>query len=249
MKYKEGNLEALLEEPHTAWLPSFGRIKGRNIKVEKIPFIEDSLENYLVNLGALKNLKEKNPAQGIILEIGFGYGENLIWEAKIQPEKIFIGAEVYINGLAKIISQIRGKNIQNIFLWNQDARILLQEMHNHSLERIFLLFPDPWPKKRHYKRRIISEKFLNLIYKKLKADGDFIIATDHADYAAWIEEKILSTSLFKLHRTSYNNAMNANIDSSNNDGASYKLLPIITRYQEKAAESNIYIYQSYPLAP
>ena len=86
------------------------------------------------------------------LEIGFGAGEHLIWQAKNNPDVEFIGSEVFINGIASLVSGISKESIENIRLWSGDGRSLIDSLPNEAVERVFILFPDPWPKSRHKKR-------------------------------------------------------------------------------------------------
>src|SRR5690606_35153253 len=107
-----------------------------------------------------------------------------------HPDCIFIGCEPYINGVANLLKLIKDANLQNILIWPDDGRILLQHMPANILDRIYLLFPDPWPKKKHHKKRIVNQNWLNLCASKLKSTGDLAIATDHADYAKWITREL-----------------------------------------------------------
>jgi len=134
-----------------------------------------------------KNLFENN--NKCILDIGFGDGKLLISLAKKFPELNFIGLEVYESGIGNILKQISKENLENIKISCADAIIFLRNyVENNSLYGISLFFPDPWPKKKHYKRRIIDESFINLISKKIYKGGFAKVATDWSNYSDYILE-------------------------------------------------------------
>ena len=124
--------------------------------------------------------KNNNPC---IMDIGFGDGKLLINIAKENPEINFIGVEVYQSGIGRILKQIAKEKLNNLIILNHDAVDLLENyIKNESLHGISLFFPDPWPKKKHHKRRIININFINLISYKLKKRGFIKIATDWSNY-------------------------------------------------------------------
>jgi len=124
--------------------------------------------------------KNNNPC---IMDIGFGDGKLLINTAKENPEINFIGVEVYQSGIGRILKQIAKEKLNNLIILNHDAVDLLENyIKNESLHGISLFFPDPWPKKKHHKRRIININFINLISYKLKKRGFIKIATDWSNY-------------------------------------------------------------------
>lgn len=134
-----------------------------------------------------RNLFENN--NKCILDIGFGDGKLLISLAKKFPELNFIGIEVYESGIGNILKQISKENLENIKISCADAIIFLRNyVENNSLYGISLFFPDPWPKKKHYKRRIIDESFINLISKKIYKGGFAKVATDWSNYSDYILE-------------------------------------------------------------
>ena len=124
--------------------------------------------------------KNNNPC---IMDIGFGDGKLLINTAKENPEINFIGVEVYQSGIGRILKQIAKEKLNNLIILNHDAVDLLENyIKNESLHGISLFFPDPWPKKKHHKRRIININFINLISYKLKKRGFIKIVTDWSNY-------------------------------------------------------------------
>ena len=123
------------------------------------------------------------------LEIGCGSGDAIIFLAKNNPDNDYIGIEVHSPGIGSILQRVRDEKLQNVRLLNEDAVICLKEgLSDNSLDGVMIFFPDPWPKKRHHKRRLIQREFLSLIAKKLKQHGRLFAATDWQDYADFIVE-------------------------------------------------------------
>jgi len=125
------------------------------------------------------------PPRRFALEIGFGGGEHLLARAQQNPDIGFVGCEVFKNGVAKLLRGIDDHNIQNIRIYPEDIRDLLTVFPDQTFEAIYLLYPDPWPKVRHHKRRFISPEHLDQICRLLTSDGRFYFASDIADYVSW----------------------------------------------------------------
>lgn len=121
----------------------------------------------------------------IWLEIGFGGGEHLAWQAAHNPEAGFLGCEPFINGVAKLVGEIDERGLANVRIHADDARFLLERLVPGSLARVFILYPDPWPKKRHNKRRFINPETLALLAAALAPGGELRFASDIPDYVAW----------------------------------------------------------------
>ena len=119
------------------------------------------------------------------LEIGFGGGEHLAHQAALHPGIDFIGAEPFINGVAKLLAFIEEKGLRNIRIHDDDVRYLLEALPAQCLDRIYLLYPDPWPKVRHHKRRLVNPDSLGHFHRILRPGGLFIFASDIADYVDW----------------------------------------------------------------
>ena len=136
-------------------------------------------------------------AKNVILEIGFGMGEATALIGRDFPETGFVAVEVHKPGIGKLMAQIEELELKNIRIIEGDAHPILKTMiPNESVDGIHLFFPDPWPKKRHNKRRIVNQEFLKLVHSKIK-DGGFIhIATDWVPYAEWIQEVFAASPLF-----------------------------------------------------
>lgn len=122
-------------------------------------------------------------------EIGFGNGEHLLQLALNNPDIGFIGCEPFINGVSALCVGIKQNNVKNIRIWSEDARLLMARLKAHSLDRLFLLHPDPWPKTRHHKRRFVQTDTLDQIATLLKPGAEFRMATDHPELAVWLLEK------------------------------------------------------------
>ncbi len=125
------------------------------------------------------------PVRDVWLEIGFGGGEHLIWQAAHNPQVGLIGCEPYVNGVARLLGSLDQRKLDNIRLHDGDARDLLPLLPPASIGRVFLLFPDPWPKKRHHKRRFVNADTLTALARILKPGGELRIASDIADYVRW----------------------------------------------------------------
>ncbi len=134
----------------------------------------------------------------LYLEIGFGTGTFLCEKAVAAPQFDFIGIEIYVTGIAKLLTLISKDNtaalsITNVRVFNKDARsVLINNIPPDSLDGAYILFPDPWPKKRHHKRRLINHEFAGILLSRLKAEGSVFIATDSQNYAGEIESSFMS---------------------------------------------------------
>ena len=144
------------------------------------------------------NLKEIFPtSQKIIMEIGFGMGEATAIIAKNHPNNGYIAVDVHPPGIGKLLGRIVENDLKNLRVIEDDVHIVLPHMfEDETLDAIHLYFPDPWPKKKHNKRRIVNEGFLSLIHPKLKKDGYIHIATDWVPYAISMQEVFAASSLF-----------------------------------------------------
>ncbi len=167
----------------------FGRRKGHKLRSHQAELIEHLLPHLALDIaGAAPNdltgLFDPRPDQ-IMLEIGFGGGEHLVAEASQCPAVGFIGCEPYVNGMAKILAQIEANNIRNIRLFAGDAAELLAWLPAHALTRIDLIHPDPWPKRRHWKRRFVQDATVAAMAHVLQSGGEFRFISDIDDYAAW----------------------------------------------------------------
>jgi tRNA (guanine-N7-)-methyltransferase len=136
-------------------------------------------------------------AAEVWLEIGFGGGEHMAAQAARRPDTLILGAEPFLNGVASALRHIAEADLSNVRLRQGDARQLVADLPAASLERIFILFPDPWPKLRHHKRRLIQAEAIADFARVLKPGGGVRFATDWADYATWTLEKFASSPVFR----------------------------------------------------
>jgi len=181
-------------------LVSFGRRRGRKLRAGHGSLMETLLPKLLITLH-----DDASPLSPTIagenhrlwFEIGFGAGEHLVEQAHRHPDIHFIGCEPYVNGMAKLLAAIDKAKLANVRLYDGDARLVLEKLPDASIERLFVLFPDPWPKARHHKRRIISQEGLALFHSKLKEGGLLRLATDHEGYGAWMLEQLLAFGKFE----------------------------------------------------
>lgn len=182
-----------------SYIRSFGRVMGRTLTPGQRELVETVLPRYAVDMqGEVAEpamLFDFRPEK-IWLEIGFGGGEHLVTQATNHPGIGIIGCEPFINGVVSLLRQIEQSAPDNVKIMHGDARLLVDKLPDNSLDRIFILFPDPWPKVKHHKKRIISKHTLDMLARVLKNDGWLDIATDHVDYAMWIEEQLAAHPLF-----------------------------------------------------
>ncbi|MDF3061893.1 MAG: tRNA ((7)-)-methyltransferase [Microvirga sp.] len=175
----------------------FGRRKGKRLRKGQ----EDLLTALLPRL-RLPEGGPIDPAALIgeafdtprILEIGFGGGEHLAAQARADPRAGLIGCEPFVNGLAKMLAVIAREGLENVRLWDGDAAALLPRLAPASLDLVYLLYPDPWPKRRQRKRRFLNQDTLAAIAKILKPGGELRFATDIDDYAGWALARILRSA-------------------------------------------------------
>jgi tRNA (guanine-N7-)-methyltransferase len=167
----------------------FGRRKGHKLRAHQADLIEHLLPHLALDIsdpGPADLATLFDPAvESVRLEIGFGGGEHLVAEALGLPRVGFIGCEPYVNGMAKILSAIEAHNIGNIKLFAGDAAELLAWTPAQALDRIDLIHPDPWPKRRHWKRRFVQDATVAAMARVLKSSGEFRFVCDIDDYVAW----------------------------------------------------------------
>ena len=184
------------------YLPSFVKRRGRITKKQ-----EENIEELInFSVSCINDIEsESNGFKSIVIEIGFGDGENILTIAKENPDTLYIGSEVYLSGIGSLIGKIKENNLSNIRIYNNDARVLLDTIKTPIFDNMLIICPDPWQKARHHKRRLINHSFLELARKSLKANGGLYISTDWKDYAEGILEAInqaegyivLETQLFE----------------------------------------------------
>ena len=178
----------------------FGRRKGHKLRVHQADLIEHLLPRLALDIADPAPCSPTEwfdpPASEVRLEIGFGGGEHLVAEAAAFPSHGFIGCEPYVNGMAKILVQIEAREIGNIRLLAGDAAELLAWLPPRSLARIDLIHPDPWPKRRHWKRRFVQDTTIAAMARALEPQGEFRFVSDIDDYCAWTLSHLLRSDDF-----------------------------------------------------
>jgi len=177
-------------------LRSFGRIKARTLKPNQERALAEIAPRYALPEGPLDPVELFAGKAAVALEIGFGAGEHLAAQAAAVPDWGFIGVEPFLNGVAACLRDLAAAELENVRVHQGDARAVLARLPDASLERVYVLFPDPWPKTRHWKRRLIQADTLAELARVLAVGGELRFATDWAHYAAWTLERILRTPQF-----------------------------------------------------
>lgn len=159
----------------------YGRRQGKKRSERQQHLLDDLLPRVAVDAASVGS--ESRP---VWLEIGFGGAEHLLGQARANPDILLIGCEPFLEGVAKALDGIEGEGLRNVRLHAEDVRPLLDSLSDRLLDRVFILFPDPWPKTRHHKRRLVSTATLDKLARLMRDGARLRIATDHMDYARWI---------------------------------------------------------------
>jgi len=205
-------------------LRSFGRIKSRPIKPRQAALFDTLMPSVRLPLpaaGPVDVAALMPGASEIWLEIGFGGGEHLAAQAARHPDALMVGCEPFINGVASALRHIEEGGLSNVRLHDDDARAVVEALPDACLDRVMILFPDPWHKARHNKRRLIQPEFAAELARVLKPGGRLRFVTDWKDYAGWALERLIATpGLVWLA----------------NEVADWRVAPedhVVTRYEEK----------------
>jgi tRNA (guanine-N7-)-methyltransferase len=177
----------------------FGRRKGHPLKPRQAALFETLLPKLKLDLTSPPSFAElfAVPVDDVRLEIGFGGGEHMISEAVAHPRSGFIGVEPFVNGMAKALAAIEANALSNIRLHHGDASEVIAWLPPTSLARIDLIYPDPWPKRRHWKRRFVQDESVAALARILRPGGEFRFATDIPDYAAWTLVRLMRSPAFE----------------------------------------------------
>lgn len=186
------------DTPSQPWRNFYGRRHGQTLTKAQKGYLDQDLT--ALSPGAVGwdenpdriplNLKARFGDRPIWLEVGFGGGEHLVHQATSNPGTVIIGAEPYINGVAMLLGKIRRTNQDNISIHPGDARDLMDVLPDGSIEKAFLLYPDPWPKKRHHRRRFVTQEHLLPLARVLAKGAEFRVATDIPDYVRQTMEEV-----------------------------------------------------------
>ena len=208
----------LESNPSLKLIRTFGRLKGRALSKNQMLGMEMLKEKF----GFSFNTKKK-----IWLEVGFGNGKHLVELAKRNTDKLILGSEVYENGVAATCYSLIKNKIENAKVFHGDVRILLASLKHKSIDRLYILFPDPWTKKRHKSRRLLSLENLKLFSKVINSEGYVCIATDVEDYCLEIDNAFSNLHEFKT------------LNASPKDKNLSFFLDVKTKYEDKAINKGI----------
>jgi len=177
----------------------FGRRKGWKLRARQSGLMESLLPQLLLTpkSGRAPSDYFDSTVTEVWLEIGFGGGEHLADQAAANPNVGMIGAEPFVAGIAKLLGKIEDNAANNIRLYTEDARDILDALPDASLIRIFILFPDPWPKTRHHKRRFIQMEMLDELARVMKPGAELRFASDDRSYVSWALERFMAHNDFE----------------------------------------------------
>lgn len=179
----------------------FGRRRGRGLRPAQKARISELLSRFAVTIpegGWLEPCAPfSTPKRAVWLEIGFGGGEHLALQAERHPDITLIGCEVFEPGIARLLAHIERRRLDNIRIFADDARRIIAALRPSSIDRVFILFPDPWPKRRHADRRLLSRETLDALGVIMKDGGELRLATDDGNYLVWMLERVTEHPLFE----------------------------------------------------
>ena len=172
----------------------YGRHTGRPVRPAQAAAMERVMVDQAFDAAALPALQAHYSETW--LEIGFGAGEHLAWQAQNNPQALVIGAEYFLNGVARAAKHVEDGKLTNVRLHHGDARDLMDALPDQSVNRAFILHPDPWPKARQWRRRIVSTDTLDRLAELMPAGAILRIASDHSDYQPWIMRHVMAHPSF-----------------------------------------------------
>lgn len=185
---------------------SFSRRIGKSLSDLQKQLLDNMLPQHLFTTEKLKILasaKGQLVNKKLFLEIGFGMGEHFVHQAELNSDAIFIGAEVYLNGVANVLKLASQNNISNFLLWPDDLDLILNQIPERSLSGIYILFPDPWPKRKQHKKRILNKERLEILKSKLVIGGLMNFASDIDDYFDKTKELIDLDGSFEVINSNF----------------------------------------------
>jgi tRNA (guanine-N7-)-methyltransferase len=183
----------------------FGRRKGKKLRAAQDELVQTLLPTIRVVPGSDIPAQFPNPqARETWLEIGFGGGEHLAAQARTHRDVNIIGCEPFVNGMAKLLAVIEHERLDNIRVWDDDVTDLLPTLPDASFDRVYILYPDPWPKRRQRKRRLVSDENLAMLARVMKPGAELRFASDIDDYIGWVLARILRSPHFRWTATRAN---------------------------------------------
>lgn len=180
----------------------YGRRQGRKLRPQRSALLADLLPRLSIDLPEPPNALNPTdlfdvPVSDVWLEVGFGAGEHLAHQAARHADVGFIGADYFVNGVASLLRLVEQAGLSNVRLYQGDGRDLLSALPTSTLGRVFVLFPDPWRKARHHKRRVVSRETLDQLARVMKDGAELRLATDHEGYLTWILEHCCGHPAFR----------------------------------------------------
>jgi tRNA (guanine-N7-)-methyltransferase len=181
----------------------YGRRKGPRLSAHQQSLFDTLLPTFALAIRDKANPCEyfSPPPEEVWLEVGFGGGEHLLAQAQAHPRVGMIGAEPYESGVAKLLSKLESAPVPNLRIYMDDARDIIEALPDASIARVFTLFPDPWPKTRHHKRRFVQMQMLDQLARVLKPRGELRFASDDAGYLNWALERLMAHKAFEWAAT------------------------------------------------
>jgi tRNA (guanine-N7-)-methyltransferase len=179
----------------------FGRRRGRRLRSMQKVRIGELLPRFVLTIPRSGLLEPGAafiaPKRPVWLEIGFGGGEHLAAQAECHPEISLIGCEVFQPGIAKLLAHIELRHLDNIRIFTEDARLMIAALPPSSIDRVFIMFPDPWPKRRHENRRLVSCEMLDALAAIMTDGAELRLATDDRNYLVWMLERLTEHPFFE----------------------------------------------------
>jgi tRNA (guanine-N7-)-methyltransferase len=180
----------------------FGRRKGKRLRPSHDRLVQTLLPSLRVPLGEPPaTIFSGRAANETWLEIGFGGGEHLSAQAQAHPHINFIGCEPFVNGVAKLLASIEHDKLANIRIWDEDVTDLLPALPDACLDRVYILYPDPWPKRRQRKRRLVSDEMLRELARVMRPGAELRFASDIDNYIGWVLARVLRSAEFRWTAT------------------------------------------------
>jgi tRNA (guanine-N7-)-methyltransferase len=171
---------------------TYGRVRGRTLRAGRASLVDERLPGLQVDLAR----PVPAGAGPVWLELGFGGGEHMAAQARAHPEALVLGAEPFVNGVASAVRHIEDEGLTNVRIHPGDGRELMAALPDASIDRVFILFPDPWPKARHHKRRLINAAIVAELARVMKPGAELRFATDWADYIGWTLQRFHASPAF-----------------------------------------------------
>ncbi|MBP0483615.1 tRNA (guanine(46)-N(7))-methyltransferase TrmB [Sagittula salina] len=186
------------KHPEAPWRNFYGRVRGKTMRPNQVEYLEQDLGRLSPGPVGWEENPERVPldlearfgGRPVWLEVGFGGGEHLVHQARTYPEVSIIGCEPFLNAVAMLLTKLRETGVENVSVHPGDVRNLFDVLPPETLEKAFLLYPDPWPKKRHHRRRFVTQEHLAPLHRVLKPGAEFRVATDIPDYVRQTLEEV-----------------------------------------------------------